>query len=282
MALAMLCFITNDTIIKVLGETVPLGQMLVVRGVFAVVILAGFVALGPARRQLRQLGSGPVVLRAGADVITTFLFLTALLNMDIANATAILQAAPFAVIVLAAVFLGERTGWRRFSAVAVGFIGVLIVVRPAGEGFNAYGLVAVAAMLFVALRDVLTRRIPLSVPSSIIALANGLAVLVGGLGLMLFETPVALGVNQLALLLASAVMLAAAYFLMVLAIRAADMATTAPFRYTVIVWSLLSGYFVFGSVPQVSSFAGIALIAGSGIYAVWRDARVRALAVKNG
>ncbi|MGI9465470.1 MAG: DMT family transporter [Aestuariivirgaceae bacterium] len=275
MALAMLSFAVNDAIIKYIGVTMPVGELLFVRGVFTIIIIGAICWYVGALHALPQLLSRPVAWRAVADVATTYLFITALLNLPLANANSILQAVPFLVIVLATVFLGERVGWRRFSAVAVGFAGVLLIVRPGGSDFNVYSLYAMAALVTVAARDIITRRIPAKVPSMIVALANALAVTVGGLAWGLYTGFEPLDGRQLGYLWASAMMIAAAYSFMVLTIRTADVASSAPMRYTMVPWSILFGYLVFGDVPDLLAFAGMALIALSGVYALNREAKLR-------
>jgi drug/metabolite transporter (DMT)-like permease len=275
MALAMLAFIANDTMIKVVGPGLPLGELLIVRGLFVVVIVAGLAWVTGALKHLGSIFSRAVAIRSLADVATTFLFLTALLNMPIANATAIVQAVPFTIVVLGALFLGERVGIRRIAAVVTGFAGVLLVVKPASSDFNAYALYALAAMFTVALRDIITRRIPATVPASLIALSNALAVTVGGAVYAVFEGWRPLSLVETGVLLACAVSLAVAYTFMVLTVRLADVSTTAPFRYTVIVWSLIAGFVVFGDVPDIAALLGIALIAGSGLYTLVRERQIK-------
>lgn len=275
MALAMLSFIANDAIIKHVGQTMPTGQLLVVRGVLVTIIIGAVCWTQGVLRSYTLIASRPVMLRAASDLVTTILFINALLNLPLANANTVLLAAPFVVIVLATVFLGERVGWRRLSAVSAGFVGVLMIVRPGAADFNLYTLFAVGALFSVSLRDIFTRRIPANVPSMIIALANAVVVTAGGLVWAAFDGWIALSLHQFAMLAASAVILAAAYSFMVLTIRACDVSATAPMRYTVVIWSILFGYVFFDELPGASAFAGIALIVISGTYALAREARLR-------
>jgi len=271
MALAMLAFIINDTMIKLVGLGLPLGELLMVRGAFVVVIVAGLAWATGALRHLRLIFSRAVAARTLADVATTFLYLTALLNMPIANATAINQAVPFVIVVLSALFLGERVGLRRLAAVVAGFCGVLLVVRPASSDFNGYSLFAVASMFTISLRDIVTKRIPAAVPASVVALSNALAVTVGGIAYTAFDGWRPLSLSETGVLFACAVSLAIAYTFMVLAVRLAHVSATAPFRYTIIVWSLIAGFAVFGDKPDITALFGIALIAGSGLYTLVRE-----------
>lgn len=274
MALAMLAFIINDTMIKLVGLGLPLGELLMVRGVFVVVIVAAFARAAGAHRHWRLVFSRAVAVRTLADVATTFFYLTALLNMPIANATAINQAVPFVIVVLSALFLGERVGLRRLTAVVAGFCGVLLVVRPTSSDFNVYSLFAVASMFTISLRDIVTRRIPAAVPASLVALCNGAAVALGGIVYTAFAGWRPLSAGETGVLFACAVSLAVAYTFMVLAVRLAHISATAPFRYTIIVWSLIAGFAVFGDRPDVTALIGIALIAGSGLYTLVRERQI--------
>ncbi len=275
MALAMAMFIANDAIIKHVGQTMPTGQLLVVRGVLVVVIIGAVCWVQGVLRNYALIVTRPVMLRAAGDLVTTVLFINALLNLPLANANTVLLAAPFMVIVMAILFLGERVGWRRMSAVSVGFIGVLMIVRPGAADFNIYTLFAIGALFSVSLRDIFTRRIPANVPSMIVALANALVIIPAGLIWVAFGGWISLSLSQFAWLTASAVLLAAAYSFMVMTIRACDVSSTAPMRYTVVIWSILFGYVFFGELPDRWALAGIALIVISGIYALGREARLR-------
>lgn len=275
MALAMLAFITNDTLVKFIGKGVPLGEILLVRGVFAALVIGLIAWFNGGFRHLRRTLTLAVAVRTLADVATTFLFLNALLHMPIANVTAIVQAVPFTIVVLSALFLGERVGVRRISAVIAGFLGVLLVVKPASSDFNAYALYALAAMFSVSLRDIVTRRIPSDVPAVLIAFSNASAIAAFGAFYAAFEGIEPLTAFETGVLMACALLLAAAYTFMVLAVRLADVSLTAPFRYTIILWSLLAGYLVFGDVPDPIAFLGIALIAGSGLYTLVRERQLR-------
>ena len=274
MAGAMALFIVNDTIIKLPQVRLPVGELMAVRGLFTIAILLLVAWRMRVIGHVTMIFDRAVLVRAGFDLLTTLLFLTALLHLPIANATAILQAVPFMVIVLAALFLGERTGWRRVVAVIAGFAGVLLVVRPAGDAFNIYSLAAAGAVIAVAGRDIVTRSIGARVPSIIIALANAVAVTSGGAVYGYYQGFAPVSMVQTAWLGLAAVIISCAYLLMVLTIRASTLAATAPYRYSIVLWSILSGYLVFGDLPDTPAFAGIGLIVASGIYALVREAKV--------
>ena len=183
MVLACLGFAVNDAFMKSLAGEVPLLQAVFLRGLIATLLVgalawrAGALRYRPGRRDRRLIG-----LRSVGEVGGTVCFLLALFNMPIANATAILQSLPLAVTLAAAVFFGEPVGWRRYLAIAIGFSGVLIIVRPGSEGFNAYSLLALAAIVFIVTRDLSTRRMSPGTPAMAVIFLTSL-VLTGTSGL---------------------------------------------------------------------------------------------------
>ena len=115
-----------------------------------------------------------ILVRVVAEICTTISFLTALKHMPLANVTAILQALPLAITMAAALFLAEPVGWRRWSAILVGFVGVLIVVRPGLEGFNVYSLSALVAIIFIIVREIATRKLTSQVPTITVVLSTAI------------------------------------------------------------------------------------------------------------
>ena len=271
MSLAMLCFVLNDTVAKSLGGTMNVGQFIAVRGAFASIIIALLVvAMGKAADIPKGL-SRPVLSRTFFDVISTFLFIISLFHMPLPNITAILQAVP----VMAAAFLGEAVGWRRLSAILAGFAGVLLIVKPGGEGFNVYTLLAIACVFTVAIRDLVTRKLDGSTPSIIVAFTNAVCVMLGGAVWMLFDGVEPIAPATLGLIFVGSIFLVGGYLLTVMALRDTEVAYTAPFRYTLIVYALILGYVVFGDVPDVWSLIGIVLIVGSGLFTLYREQRLK-------
>jgi len=271
MTLAMSGFIVNDTFAKLVSGSVGLGELIFIRGCFAVAIVLAIILVWVGPSGIRHAFHLRVLVRAAMDAVSTFLFITALFHMPLPNVTAILQAVPLTVTLLAATLLGEAVGWRRFTAIAIGFAGVLMIVKPGGEGFNIYAGIAICCIFVVAVRDLVTRRIPSDVPSIVVALANAAVVTVAGGIWSIFEG-FSIPDPQVTLRLAtSAVFLVVGYLFTVMALRTGDISDTAPFRYTIIIWSMLSGYFVFHDTPDGYAIAGMILIAASGLYAFYRE-----------
>jgi drug/metabolite transporter (DMT)-like permease len=275
MSAAMLCFVLNDTIAKTLGGLVNVGEFIAIRGAFASIILAVMVVLMGKARDLPKSFARPVLARSVFDVISTFLFIIALFHMPLPNITAILQAVPLVVTLMAMAFLGEPVGWKRLSAILAGFVGVLMIVKPGGDGFNVYTLLAIGCVFTVALRDLLTRKLDGSTPSIIVAFANAVFVMLGGVVWMAFDGFEPVSPEHLLRILLGSVFLVGGYLLTVMSLRDTEVAHTAPFRYTLIVYALILGYVVFGDVPDLLSMLGIVLIVGSGLFTLYREQRLK-------
>jgi S-adenosylmethionine uptake transporter len=148
MAAGIAAFVLNDTLLKSVSGEVPLFQAIFLRGVIATAVIAPVAWQRGALAYRAQGADRPLlVCRMAGEIGGTTLFLTALFNMPLANATAIIQAAPLAITLAAALFLGHAMGWRRYAAIGVGFVGVMLIVRPGGDRFNAYSLAALASVL---------------------------------------------------------------------------------------------------------------------------------------
>jgi drug/metabolite transporter (DMT)-like permease len=183
----------------------------------------------------------------------------------------ILQFTPLAITAAAALFLGARVGWRRWSATCAGLIGVLIIVRPGGETFTPYALLVIASVLFSVARDLLTRGVATGVPTLVIAGASASIVTLSSLAFTLFETwrwPSPLEVGYLA---AASVALLAGQFWLIAAMRTGEIAVVAPFRYSIILWAVLSGYLVWHEVPDLATWVGIAIVSAAGLYTFLRE-----------
>jgi len=281
MTLAMVAFVTNDSLMKTVAGSLPLGQLVAIRGAGAAVLIA---CICKWQGQLGHIGlifNPTVMWRALIDLLGTFLFIVALKHMPIANLTAVIQSAPLIVTLFAALFLGETVGWRRALAIVGGLGGVLLIVKPSPANFTVYDLIALAIVFAIAFRDIMTRTISSQIPSSIVALANACVVTVGGLGLAAYEGFEPASTLTVSRLLIAAVFLSLGYLLMVMALRTGELSASAPFRYSIVVFALISGIVVFHEFPDAWAIAGIALIVAAGLYAIHREARISRTARMN-
>ena len=278
MVCAMGSFVCNDTIVKIVGKHLPVGELIALRGVMAMAILTAICASQGLLGDLPRIRQKNVLLRSTCDLFATIAFVTALVHMPIANLTSVMQAVPLVVALLSMMFLGEEVGWRRMIAIVGGFIGVLMIVKPSVSNFSVYEVLALSIVLFVAVRDLLTKTIPARIPVFVIALANAGFVTVGGVALMLFQGAQRPEAWEVGLLALAACFLSAGYLLMVATLRLGELTGTAPFRYSVMVFAIISGVVVFGEFPDWIAILGMVLIVVCGLYAAHREAlRSRAL-----
>lgn len=276
MASGMSCLVINDSLMKYLGQTFGVAQLVCIRGIMAILmILAVAQALGVTAR-MGTLLDPRVATRAAIDSIGTLLYLGSLMHLPIGNATAINLAAPLIMALLAVFFLGEHPGIRRWLAIGAGFIGVILVIQPRLDNFNAWALMCLTATIFQSTRDLQTRRIAADVPAILIALASVGFVTVIASGLILIQGWRPIGHFAIGLLAIAAALLAAGYYLIVNSMRHGEMSMVAPFRYCGLLVALLTGFIVWGEVPSALAWGGIALLLAAGVYLL-HDERRRVL-----
>ena len=265
MSAGMASFVTNDMLVKVVSESMPSSELIFIRGVFATLLLAVIAQAMGAMRQLGSLLERRVVVRAVLDAFATVTYLTSLFHLPLGNATAINMATPFFITLFAVIAFREHVSALRWLAIAVGFVGVLLVVQPSGAAFNAYALLCLAGTLLHAARDLTTRSIDRRIPSILVTLSTAVAVtlLSGAWGLLDDWQPVT--GKQFALLAAASVFLSGGYFLLTVAMRGGEMSLVAPFRYTGLLFALLLGYLVWGDVPNLLAWIGIGLLVAAGL-----------------
>ena len=272
MTVSMAGFTVNDGITKHMSEVMNMGQVQFLRGAFATVSIAALAWHQGAFANLRLALQPMVLIRVVGEVMATVTFLIALAQLPIANVSAVLQALPLAVTMGAALIYGEMVGWRRWLAIALGFAGVAIIVRPGLEGFSTYSLVALTCVGFCTMRDLATRRIPEHIPTLLISTATAVAVCISGAFLVQpmggWTGPSAF---DLFLLACAAGLLLVGYQFIILAMRSGEISFVAPFRYTGLLFSILLGFVVFNDIPDLAMIAGSAIIVGSGLYMLYRE-----------
>ncbi len=271
--------ITSDALARVALHHLPLGEVIAGRGVVACLILGAAAAISRQLSWHPRLLSLPAVLRIFADISSGLFFIAAISRMPIGNATAILQIIPLVTTLFAATFFGEAVGWRRWMAGAVGLAGVLLILKPGTDGFTIWSLLAVAAMLCMATRDLATSRIEKSVPTLLIGTATAFMAGVVGLGLAAGTGGIMQpSMHDAGFLLGSGVALSAGFICLVVAARNAEFSAVAPFRYFTLLWAIIIGYFAWGQVPDFYAWIGIAIVISAGLYAFARERKLRRLA----
>lgn len=275
MSASVVVFVLNDAFIKLAAETMPSMQAIALRGGFATLwCLLALLASGDWRR-LAWAAHPQVVLRGGLEAGAAIVFLLALFNIPFAIASAVNLATPLVLTLLAVLILHETVRWRRWSAVIAGFVGVLLVIQPHPGDLNAWTWLALLGTVLGSLRDVLSRFLPRGVPTLVVSFATAAIVAAAsGLGAS-FEGWQPVSGRALLWVVASSLLLAVGYQLLLLALRSgAELSLIGAFRYSSILWALAIGYVVWGEAPNPLALAGIAVIVGSGLYILHRE-RVR-------
>ena len=258
----------NDAMVKWLAQSYPVGQVMTLRGVFVIAVV---VLWSMARRRTSELrvSNWRLQLTRGALMsLSTFLFVTALALMPIADAIAIAFAGPVIATALAALLLNESVGWRRWSAIAVGFAGVVVMVRPTPELIRVVAIVPLLAATVGAFRDIVTRRMGTGGESTpaIMLISTSVVTLAGLFTIPLGWAPLAMA--DLILFVGSALLIAFAQGLMIESFRLGEVGLVGPFKYSSLVWAVLLGLLVWGDLPDAWTWVGSALVVGSGLY-IW-------------
>lgn len=268
----MALFVMSDSVVKLAGEVMPATQIMAVRGVMAAFLIGG-VAIATVDIARWHLTLQPrVLLRAGIEAIVAVLFLVSLPHLPLADMTAIQQATPIVVTVLSVVVLNETIGWRRWLAVGAGFVGVVLVIQPTGEGINVFAILALACAALVAVRDLVTRKLDPAIPTPLVTFATTVSVCVTGFLGAPLERWTPLTAEALAYLAASAVLVSLANVFIIRAFRGTEVSVVAPFRYSGVLWAVVLGSLIWGHVPNALAVLGTVVLIASGLYIMHREA----------
>ena len=272
MLLGVILLVLNDALIKTLTLGYPVGQLLFLRGLFVIpwVLMLAHRAGGP--RALRVINIRGQAWRGACVIAGSFLFVSGLRHLPLADAVAISFTGPLFITAMAPYALGERVGWRRRGAVLAGFLGVLIMARPGGEALQWAVLLPLGAALCGGVRDLITRRIARSETTvSMLFVTTSVVMLAGLATVPLGWAP--LRAADLWTFAASGVLVAGAHYLMIEAFRHGEAALVAPFKYSTMVWAVLFGYLFFGELPDTWTLAGAAVVVLAGLYILHRETR---------
>lgn len=277
MTLGMASFACEDALLKFLSRTMPVGQLLLVLGLFGMVLLGIWVARSAEGLRPRDLLHPGVILRNLSEAVCSVTFVVALSIGDLSIASAILQALPLLMTLGAALFLGEPVGWRRWLSILAGFLGVLMIVRPGTDAFQPASVLALISVLALAVRDLTTRRLPASIGSGTLTASAFGAMGLSGAALMILEgqTPVMPQPAEALMMAGSLCFGLAGYSVMVIATRIGEIGAIAPFRYSRLVFAIILAVLVFSERPDAWTLGGAGIIAFAGAYAMWREARLR-------
>lgn len=277
MVASMAGFAAEDALIKALSARVPVGQIALLLGAGGITIFGGLAALRGQGIWTLQALRGRVLLRNAAEACAVVFMMMGLALTPLSLVSSVLQAMPLMVTFAAAVFLGEPVGWRRWSAILVGFVGVLMIVRPGLSGFDPYALLPLGAVVMLTIRDLATNRLPAGVTSFQISGWGFAATIPGGFLMLAMRGDGVMMPATADWLLLGSTLLAGivGYTTLVLATRTGDIALTTSFRYSRLVFGMAIGVIWFGERPDALMLAGAVLVVVAGLYTVMRELRLR-------
>jgi drug/metabolite transporter (DMT)-like permease len=271
----MACFAVEDTFIKLLSARLPATQILFSVGFGGALITLALAVTLNVNLADKILLNKHVISRTIADLFGAFFFTSAMVLIPMSLLASILQATPLFVTLGAAILLGEKVGWRRWSAIFIGFLGIIIILQPGYGSFQLVSLLGLAAVLCLALRDVVTRDMATEIPTLTVTfyacLAMGSA---GFIAYPFFGTPIMPTKFEAILLVCAAIIGLTGYFLIVLATRKGDVSVIAPFRYSRLLFSLVLASLILGEMLTLPILLGGLLIVSSGIYTFGRERRL--------
>lgn len=291
MALSMVLFAVDDAAIKAAGNlgdsSASPGEILIIKGVLGTLVYGALMwregnRMTPAFVRA-MLSDKAIAWRTAGDLLAAGAIVTALTLMPLSNVAAILQVLPLMVTLGAAVVLREAVGWRRWSAILVGFLGVMIIIRPGTSGYDINTIWALLAVLGLAIRDVAARRMQARFSTfSIVTMVAALLVPTGlGMHWVMENDPLFINIAPAAwaYIIGGGVFGMAAYYAITISTRMGELSVVAPYRYTRLVAALILAYIFFGEVPDIWMILGAALVISAGLFTLYREQKLRV--VKN-
>jgi len=272
MILAMAGFAFEDLFIKLLSTYFPISEVIIILGFTGTFIFFIIALLQNAPIIHKDLLNKHVIIRTICELLGAVFFVTAIALTPLSSATAILQIAPLLVTIGAVIFFKEKVGWRRWTAVFIGFIGVLLIVRPGFEGFMPASIFAILGSVFLAARDLATRAMQVKLPSVTIALYAFIAFGISGILIIPFNSPMVLPTsNQIIYFIGASAFGVIAYYSLVIYSRIGEMSVISPFRYSRIVFAMLLAIIILDENPDGLTLIGASIVVASGLYTFVRE-----------
>ena len=273
---SMALFSLEDFFIKLLSKTIPASQIMIILGILgsAFFVTAAIVTKQPIIS--RDLLDKHVIIRTLGDLFGALFFVSAIVLTPLSSASAILQGTPLAVTAGAALFLGEAVGLRRWLAVLIGFIGIILIIKPGVADFSPLSLLAVAAVICLSARDLATRAMTDALPTITISIYAFLALAMAGvLSIPFYGSFVSPGLGECALFMLGISSGVVAYYLIVGATRYGDASLIAPFRYTRLVFAMVLSLSILGERPDLFTWIGASVIVLSGYFIAVRERSIK-------
>ena len=275
MMAGILMLTINDATGKWLTDDYPVSQVISLRSVFILIPLSVFIFVRGGLLAFRPTRITNHLLRSFFFIGSTFCIVAALSLMPLADAIAFTFISPIIIAALAPFVLGEKIDRRRWAAIIIGFIGVLVMLKPTQDSFQWAAFIALAAVCFSALRDMITRRISAEEHSDLILFYSTIAVMIVGLVAAIFFPWRMPNYSDFGLFALVGVLNGGAHYLLIEAHRWAEASVIAPFRYSGLVWAIILGFFIWDDIPDVWVLLGSVLVVSSGLYILQRENRLR-------
>ena len=259
-SLAAACYVMSDIFMKFLSSEISMFQITFLRGLFVTFFLFSYCYMSKASFFVKEWRDRIVItIRSILEVIMTYAFLTALFNMNVANANAILQLIPLMVLLGSFIFLRQSPKTHEWIAVLVGCLGTVIIIRPGSSDFNFFTIHALVAVFCLSARDLLTVRLNKNIPSNVVAFYSALMLTM--VSFLLSEDTHLFGkVDNSLFIVYTAIFVSIGYTASVSAMRYGEVTFVSPFRYTALLWASVMGFIFFGEIPKFSTLFGGSLI----------------------
>lgn len=272
---AMALFAVEDSLVKAASRAMPVAQILILFGAGGALVFAGLLLRRRQSLFVRDVVSRPMLIRVVFEVSGRLFYVLALALTPLSSATVILQATPLVVVAGAALVFGERVGWRRWSAIFVGMIGVVVIIRPGADSFSSLSVLALVGMVGFAGRDLASRAAPATITTLHLGLYGFLAIVLAGAIYAAwhpvpFVQPGLIGGLCVAAAIGAGTL---AYSCLMKAMRTGEVSAVTPFRYTRLLFGIALGLALFGERLSMSMVVGSVLIVASGIFILWRSRR---------
>jgi drug/metabolite transporter (DMT)-like permease len=270
MIIAMGCLTLTDLLIKVSSQTLPIGQVMISYGVGSLIVFWILLRIKGESIRLSPLANPTVIFRNIGDLIALNGMFLALVYVPLSTIGAVIQTVPILVTAAAALFLGERVGMRRASAIFVGFLGALLIIQPGAASFDVTALFVLIAAMGMALRDIATKLVRENLSTLLLTFYSCFLFIISGSVLLLINgEPSVPDMNKIVMLAAMTVIGSIGFFFMTEAVRLGEMSVVSPFRYTRLLFSMAAGILILGEQVNTSMIIGSALTILSGLY-IWR------------
>ena len=276
MMICMAAFVLNDAFVRLAGDSLPLAQILFYRALLTTItlVLVAFYT-GVLKLKVSSQDKWLIFFRSVTEALTAYFFLTAVMNMPFANVTAILQILPMTVTLAAAVMFKEKVGAFRILLIFLGFLGVILIINPAKDGFTIYAGYALISVLLITIRDLLSRKLSVDVPTLIPTVSASLGVLLFSILLITKTAFQPLNLQNSFFIVAAAFFIIFGYYTAILVMRSGEISFISPFRYTAVLFALMLGFVFFDEQPDGIAFLGMTIVIISGIALMIRNNSVQ-------